>query len=247
MTSPTVTAIIPTYNRAWLVRDSITSLLTQTVPPLEIIVVDDGSSDNTGEVIASFGDKVRHITQPNGGAAAARNTGIKLAQGDLITFLDHDDLCLPRALEARIERFQDPSAPPVEIVMGMTQRVALVDGHEVFDPWAARLFGAAMVRREVFDRVGLLDEALLYGEDVDWFLRVREHTVPLVFLQEITLHYRIHKDSLMSDTRLAKLYLLQVLKKSLARRAAANGGVVKPMAEMTDLQDLMRMMQELKG
>lgn len=245
--NPTVSVIIPTYNRAPLLREAIESVLAQTFAPTEILVVDDGSTDGTRETIAMFGEKVRALTRTNGGAAAARNMGIQNAQGELVAFLDDDDVWVPTALEWQVERFQDSSTPPTDIVMGMTQRAALDDGHAVFGPWAARVFGSALVRRDVFRRVGPVDAELRYGEDVDWFLRVREQEVPLVFINKVTMLYRIHAHSLMSDTGLAKLYLLKVLKKSLARRANANGGVVKPMAEMADLQAIMKMMQEAKA
>lgn len=153
--------------------------------------MDDGSTDETREVIHAFGNQVRHFAQANRGAAAARNVGIQNAQGELVAFLDDDDVWVPNGLEWQVERFQDATAPPTDIVMGMTQRVAMDDGHTVFDPWAARVFGSALVRRGVFRRVGPIDEELRYGEDIDWFLRVREQEVPLVFVNKVTMLYRI--------------------------------------------------------
>src|ERR1700687_5608941 len=97
-----VTAIIPVYNGAALIRRSIESVLSQTHPADELIVVDDGSTDETSTIIRSYGAKVRHLYQPNSGVAAARNNGVKQASSQWIAFLDHDDEWLPDKLEPPI-------------------------------------------------------------------------------------------------------------------------------------------------
>jgi glycosyltransferase involved in cell wall biosynthesis len=102
MTEPTLSVVIPTYNRAQWLRVAISSALQQTHPPLEILVVDDGSTDNTKEVCAQLGSPVRHIPQEHAGAAVARNRGVAEARGDYIAFLDSDDLWEPTKLEIHI-------------------------------------------------------------------------------------------------------------------------------------------------
>jgi len=102
MTSPLVSVIIPTYNRAETVRRSIDSALDQTYRPLEVIVVDDGSSDNTREVLEGYGDRIRAIYQENGGPSVARNTGVSAARGEFIAFLDSDDTWKPSKTEAQV-------------------------------------------------------------------------------------------------------------------------------------------------
>ena len=97
-----VSVIVPTYNRADLIGLTLRSVLAQSVAPVEIIVVDDGSRDNTAEVVATFGDAVRYVTQPNAGVAAARNHGARLAAGDYLAFTDSDDLWHPLKLEAQL-------------------------------------------------------------------------------------------------------------------------------------------------
>lgn len=104
-----VSVIIPTYNRARYVAQAINSVLAQTVTPEEIIVVDDGSTDNTQEVLKRFGDRIRYISQNNAGPGIARNTGIKSSQNEYIAFLDSDDLWEPNRLERQLaaaERYQ---------------------------------------------------------------------------------------------------------------------------------------------
>ncbi len=97
-----VSVIVPTYNRADLIGLTLRSVLAQSVAPVEIIVVDDGSRDNTAEVVATFGDVVRYVTQANAGVAAARNHGARLAAGDYLAFTDSDDLWHPLKLEAQL-------------------------------------------------------------------------------------------------------------------------------------------------
>jgi glycosyltransferase involved in cell wall biosynthesis len=103
MTRPTVSALIPTYNAGHLVVRAIESVLAQSSPASEIVVVDDGSTDDTAERVAAFGESVRYVAQPNAGASAARNLGIASSRGEFVAFLDADDVWHPRKLEAQLE------------------------------------------------------------------------------------------------------------------------------------------------
>jgi glycosyltransferase involved in cell wall biosynthesis len=107
---PRVSVIIPTWNRAGLVRTAIESALEQNYPHLEVLVVDDGSTDATEDVVKSFGAPVRYIRQANAGAASARNRGIREATGDLVAFLDSDDLFLPGKLQEQVQYFEQRPA-----------------------------------------------------------------------------------------------------------------------------------------
>jgi glycosyltransferase involved in cell wall biosynthesis len=99
---PTVSVVIPAYNAEAYLREALDSVFAQTRPPDEVVVVDDGSTDRTSEVAASYGDRVRLLRQPNRGEAAARNAGVLAARGALIAFLDADDTWLPRYLESQL-------------------------------------------------------------------------------------------------------------------------------------------------
>lgn len=103
MTIPGISVIIPTYNRADCVGEAIESVLSQTCHPLDVIVVDDGSTNNTSEVIASVGEHVRYIRQQNRGVSAARNRGISASRGEWLVFLDSDDIWLPDMLEKHLQ------------------------------------------------------------------------------------------------------------------------------------------------
>ncbi|NEP84931.1 MAG: glycosyltransferase family 2 protein, partial [Okeania sp. SIO3B3] len=104
---PCVSVIIPAYNRADLIGETVDSVLAQTHPDIEIIVIDDGSTDNTADVLATYGSALRVIRQANAGQQAARNAGIRAATGDYIAFLDSDDLWLPHRIEAQLQRFEE--------------------------------------------------------------------------------------------------------------------------------------------
>jgi glycosyltransferase involved in cell wall biosynthesis len=104
-----VSVVIPTYNSAGLVPDAVRSVLAQTRPAEEVIVVDDGSTDDTAQRLASFGDRVKVIVKPNGGVASARNRGVREATGDAIAFLDADDVWHPRKLEIQAAVLEEHS------------------------------------------------------------------------------------------------------------------------------------------
>ena len=190
---PTVSVIIPTYNRADAVRRAVQSVLDQAFADHEIIVVDDGSTDGTGAAMAAFGARVTYVRQENRGPAAARNLGIRRSQGRFIAFLDDDDEFLAGKLEAQVA-FMDASAE-----FGMTYTgVESVDesGMVVPDYYPTRLSGwiyrdivfgcsvatpTVMVRREVLADVGPFDEELRIGEDMDMWRRIsRRYPIGLI-------------------------------------------------------------------
>lgn len=116
---PLVSTIIPTYNRAATVSETIDSVLKQTYPNIEIIVIDDGSSDNTQDVLRKYGTQIRNIHQPNAGQMAARNRGIREAHGEIITFLDSDDLWLPQCVERHVQILRKaPDGVPCSLANG---------------------------------------------------------------------------------------------------------------------------------
>jgi glycosyltransferase involved in cell wall biosynthesis len=177
----TVAAIIPTYNRAHLVRRAIESVLAQTEPVDEIIVVDDGGTDNTWAVVAGFGDRVRYLRRENGGLAAARNTGVRAAHSRWVAFLDDDDEWLPE--KTALQKAAIAAEPDAVLCYGGPVWVG-VDGRETFlRPTAPgdlspriRLKNlitpcATMVRADAFHKVGGFNERLRCVED--WEFNVR--------------------------------------------------------------------------
>jgi len=189
-----ISAIIPTYNDAGRLRCAIASVLAQTEPPVELIVVDDGSTDDTRAVAASFGDRVRYVHQANQGPSAARNTGIRISTGDYIAFLDSDDSWLPEKLARQREAFT--AAPESALCYTGVRWVNEQDGshqdQEANDPaaiWPALRFhncitgsaSAVCVKRDCLDSIGGFCEQLTAHEDWDvWFRIARRHPVTAV-------------------------------------------------------------------
>ncbi len=192
-----VSVIIPAYNRDVLLADAIDSVLQQCHHPLEIIVVDDGSTDNTAAVASRYGEAVRYVYQPNAGPAAARNQGIRIAQGDVIGFLDSDDVWVPDTLSPQLAYLAEH--PMVEAVIGTLQLMQCVSFEadkplfEISDQarWNTNL-GSLLCHAAVFQKVGMFNEQLRYYEDVDWFLRAEEIGIHLVCLPTLVLHHRLH-------------------------------------------------------
>jgi len=202
----TVSAIIPTYNYARFLRDAIDSVLAQTFPVLEVIVVDDGSTDDTRQVLEAYGDRIRVIHQENAGVAAARMTGVSAARGEYLAFLDSDDIWLPQKLEKQIARFeQDPALGLVhcgaEMFDNSSGGTLSIDLNGM-EGWVARELllldrgivgggSALMVPKRVAEEVGGFDSRLSPSEDWDFSYRVATR-YRVAFVPEVLIRYRLH-------------------------------------------------------
>jgi glycosyltransferase involved in cell wall biosynthesis len=211
--NPLVSVVIPVFNGERFLREAVQSVLDQQYAPLEIIIVDDGSTDGTATVARSLPATVRYLHQPNQGPAAARNRGIEQAQGGLIAFADADDLWPPAKLELQLPYLI--SDPGVEIVMG---RVQLLSETGLTESAFSVNLGCAVIRKSVFDRVGLFDETMRYSEDVDWFMRARESGAAIMTIDAVTLFYRQHEQNMTRGKSTSELNVLKALKRSLDRR-----------------------------
>ncbi|MEO8393667.1 MAG: glycosyltransferase [Chloroflexota bacterium] len=200
MSLPLVSVIIPARNAAIFLPDAIQSIRDQHYEPVEIIVVDDASSDNSAVLARSLGDDIRVFVQhAQGGPAAARNVGIKSATGEFLVFLDADDLLPEGKLHAQVQRLIDQ--PQLDLVGGYVQPIILL-GAEAHAPHALVLrrnvptinvnLGAFVYRRRLIDRIGLFDETLRFAEDADFALRAEEANAQMQILRRVTLYYRRH-------------------------------------------------------
>ncbi|PID40202.1 MAG: glycosyl transferase [Proteobacteria bacterium] len=199
--APLVSVILPTYNRDWSLGEAIASVLAQNYPRIELIVVDDGSTDGTPDLLAAYGDRLRRIRQENRGVSAARNTGIRHSTGDLIALLDSDDTWLPDKLSAQVAYL---NAYPTALIC-QTEEIWIRNGVRV-NPGkrhrkeAGMIFerslalclispSAVMLRRSLLDEVGLFDESLPACEDYDLWLRITcKHPVHLIDTPLIVKH-----------------------------------------------------------
>ncbi|MBN1318245.1 MAG: glycosyltransferase family 2 protein [Anaerolineales bacterium] len=218
-----VSAIIPFYNAQDYIAEAITSVRRQTFSNLEIIAIDDGSTDQSAELVKSLGDDIRYAYQPNQGPSAARNHGLRLARGNVIAFLDADDYWPVNKLEIQLDYMR--KNPETEIVLGRIQHFGLFTAAEekiLYESPDKTLvyvnLGSGIFRKNIFDRVGLFDESMRNYEDHDWFLRVREKQVKISILKDVTLYYRLHEYNTSRINKEPGTTILQVLKKSLDRR-----------------------------
>jgi glycosyltransferase involved in cell wall biosynthesis len=223
LNQPLVSVIIPVYNGADFLEGAISEVQAQNYEPLEIIVVDDGSTDNTRAIAQQFHTSVRYLYQENSGPAAARNCGIRSAQGEIIGFLDVDDAWPTDKLKAQVQYLVEH--PTVEIVQGLIQQMELVRNNGGGDanfvaihlPYNYINLGSALYRKSVFETVGLFDESMRYGEDVDWYFRAWESGISKALVNQIGLFYRKHDQNMTAGKRLVDVGFIKIFKKHLDR------------------------------
>ena len=220
-TLPLVSVIIPAYNGARFLAEAVNSVLRQNYPKLEIVVVDDGSTDDIAEVVEGLPVQVRFLRQPNAGPAAARNLGLRAASADLIAFLDVDDLLPPRTLQAQIRWLADNAGCDVAIGRGqLLEHIASEnDFRFVGSPSEAfvHYISSALYRRRAFEKNGLFDPLLRFAEDTDWFARA-EGRLRIDRLDMVTLHIRRHAHNSTRNKTTLELSPLRLAYNALKRR-----------------------------
>jgi glycosyltransferase involved in cell wall biosynthesis len=227
---PKVSAVIPTHNHARFLVEAVESVLRQTVPPSEVIVVDDGSTDSTLEVLRQYGGRIRVISQENRGVAAARNVGASVASGEILAFLDADDLWLERKQEFQSNRFvKEPDLGLVhcgveEIDGAGRQLRTRLDGMQ---GWVSRemlLFrrgvilgggSAIAVRRASFRDVGGFDESLSTSADWDFCYRIARR-YRIGFLAEVLVRYRVHNGNMHKNVHAMARDMLRAYSKAFS-------------------------------
>ena len=228
MSNVQISVIIPTRDRGSFLGEAIASVLAQTTPVGEIIVVDDGSTDGTADLFREPLSPVRYLRQSPAGPAAARNRGIEAASGEFIGFLDDDDLWPAAKTGQQLPHLL--ADPDVAMVLGHTQRMVLrttAKSERVFKPYRKplRLFslGCGLYRRSLFDTVGRFNEQMQFAEDDDWFMRCKEQRVKTVFLTELGQYYRFHDCNMTQDRQAKQQGLLRLVKNRLDRGTARPG------------------------
>lgn len=226
-----VSCIVPAYNAEPYVRETIESARAQTLNPCEIIVVDDGSTDRTAEIVAALPAPVRLLRQEHAGQQAARNLGATAATGQLLAFLDADDLWDPEKLRLQVDLLR--AHPPATVIFAHARNFwsgeLEAQGARLQDEWVARPFAAIfassmLVPRDLFERVGGFAVALHHGEVAEWLDRARAAGAGVAVHPAVLLRRRIHAGN-MSRSAAARDEFFALLKTRIdaGRRGAAAG------------------------
>lgn len=238
-----VSVIMPVYNGEAFLLEAVKSVLRQECGPLEIIIINDGSTDRTSEIAAGLEERVRYVYQQNRGPSVARNKGLEMARGNVIGFLDSDDLWIDSRLRVQLACLS--ADPSLDIVMGHVQYLQMRGDQEegqiheyeiVGGPFTSFHLGSALFRKSAFDKAGLFDGSLRYSEDVDWFMLARERGISIRMLDDVTLLYRQHSRNMTKGKNPVDLNIVRVLKKSLDRRRLKNNGPAEQLQGIPDIK-----------
>lgn len=203
MTSPSISCIVPAYNAEKFIEPAIESILAQSYHPLEVIVVDDGSSDATPELVRAFGDPVRYVIQPGRGLPSARNYGVEQSRGEMIASLDADDLWHPDKLRQQMTFLE--ARPDVDLCLTMMQNIwiaELADEAERLkdqpraQPMPGFIFSTILASKQTFERVGPCDVTRRHAHVAEWFLRAQNLGMKIEVLPDVLMWHRNHLDNM---------------------------------------------------
>jgi glycosyltransferase involved in cell wall biosynthesis len=222
--APSVSVVIPVYEGEAYLGEAIESVLAQTHPQVEVIVVDDGSTDGTPEVAARFAGSIEYVRQQNAGPGAAMNQGFALARGNYIAFLSADDLWAPEKLAWQLAEFG--LRPRVDLVFGHVQHFLSPDVDAALartlrcppDPMPANSAGTLLCRRATFERVGPFDERWQVGEFFDWYGRAEDLGLTMHVVPQVVSRRRVHGANHSYRTRAPSTGYARVLKSMIDRR-----------------------------
>ena len=222
-----VSVIIPAFDAERYLAETLESVMQQSHPADEIIVVDDGSADGTEQVVARFDGAVTYCGQPRSGAAAARNHGTRLATGSFLTFLDADDTWERTKLERQMAAFeQDPGCRHRVRASGAVpepRRVGSISGTNAdrADPMDGYHPGTMMLRRSTFEAVGPFREDHEVGDFVDWYARAVEQRLTIQMLPDVVMHRRLHEKNMGRQNHDRRDGYARVLRTVIDRRRLA--------------------------
>jgi glycosyltransferase involved in cell wall biosynthesis len=216
-----VSVVMPAFNEEAFIADALDSVLAQAYEPVELIVVDDGSTDRTADIAAERGASV--LRQPRGGPAVARNTGLAASRGGYWTIVDADDVIPADRLSCQVAHLE--AHPDHAMVLGLTEafvtpgepRPAHYNPVWEDGPYAGHS-GTLLARRDLLEVVGPFDETLWLGEDIEWLARATDARVRSGFVDQVVLRYRIHARNTSRDPRANQVAMLKIARESARRR-----------------------------
>ena len=229
MTPPLVSCIVPVYNGEAYLREAVESIFAQSYRPIEVVVTDDGSGDDTPAIIDSYGDRIISRRQPNAGPAAARNTGLEAASGALVAFLDADDLWHPDKLVAQVDYLDEHPEHDVCVthiknfwVVSLAEEKSRFSDTPAAEAVPGYLTQTMLARRRAFDRVGGFNAVEGAADATDWFLRASDAGVSCGIVPRTLVRRRLHHANRSRTLgALPRTALLKFLKNSLDRRKTA--------------------------
>lgn len=227
-----ISTIIPVYNGEKYLAEAIQSILDQNHHPMEVIVVDDGSTDNSAQIAKDFGPPVHYYYQEQSGAGAARNYGVSFAKGDFLAFLDADDLWSTDKLATQIEAFVVD--PQLDMVFGHVKQFYSLD---IADERREQLTiptenvpgystGAMLIKRAAFDKIGPFSTQWELVEMVDWYARAQDSGLTDLMLPQVVMERRVHKTNQGIYKREHRIEYVRLMKTILDRRRKEQIGIL---------------------
>ena len=218
---PLISAVIPVYNGERFLAEALESVLSQDYPSVEVLAIDDGSTDGTAAICKRFAG-LRYIWQTNQGLAAARNRGIREASGEFAAVLDADDLWVSDKLSLQMDYLL--RHPELDFVLSRIKNFLEPGVPE--PPWwrdeelQNRAFSVTtlLARKTALDRLGYFDESYRHAEDMEWLLRVKEKGARYFLMPEILLHRHIHSEHMSQDIEKNRRYAFEILKTAIERK-----------------------------
>ena len=214
MSRPLISVVIPFYNPGDFLTESVASVFAQTYPEIQLILVDDGSTDHSPELAKAFGTRVELVSIPQSGIGAALNAGLACCRGQFFCWLDADDLWLPNKVQEQIEFLS--SSPEFDGVFVTVEQFRQDGGPPPANGTVNR--GSLMICSESFHRVGRWQEGLKVGEFLDWYARARELGLKFGSLPQALYRRRIHGNNTVTREHASKQDYIKVLKAALDRR-----------------------------
>ena len=219
-----ISAIIPVFNCERYLAESIESALAQTYRPVEVIVIDDGSTDRTAEIALRYEPEITYFYQPNAGSSAARNQGVRLSRGSYLAFHDADDMWVKNKLALQMQVFHDD--PQEDAVFGHVKQFYSPDLDEDTrkrivceeNLMPGFISTTMLIKREAFFRVGFFQTRWEIGEEMNWFIHAREVGLKMVLLPDLLYYRRLHAENKGMRLKDKQQQRLHILKAALDRR-----------------------------
>jgi glycosyltransferase involved in cell wall biosynthesis len=223
MSEQVVSVVVPFYNQDRYLAEALESILAQNYAPIELVLVDDGSTDASGEIARRYSPPARYVRRRNGGAAAARNTGLLVTHGEFVSFCDSDDRWQPEKLVVQLGAFA--AEPDLDVAFTGVREFLTPDLDQASlharsprQTVAGVCASSMLARRHVFSDVGLFDEQLRFGEWPDWYARLLESDCKVAIQSDILVHRRLHDRNTTLTHWQDRGEYARILKRSLDRR-----------------------------